>query len=549
MGDFAGLRAFATSFERQGSGDSVPGDELFPQYQIVPQRLCERQFLTLHNPDITDDEMRAFTVANKIEDALGRHDNPTARKMAFTAMRLDPRCVDAYIGVLLYMNELTDPDTIITGYRELLYAIRDFYADGWEDRELDFYKMSFRRPYIRALCNLAGASRRDDDLIEITTFAYEELLRLNFGDNTGARTPLVSCYLKLIGRRKRLPRTVPVRTIAQLRGMVRPLNQGGIFADDACEPMKRWAKIVIAWETGRNWKDLARREYETAEPIFRVVFGEVDPQSLPHDDSLPGYRMCDPMDDARYYGVFIAEGLADWPDFLIALHDLFRKPDAKFSRKVRADAPDPRPHRTKLAQKELRARAQKSLQEGRQALTADRFQEAMVAFMAAKYAWGLINFESGRWYLGAEFAIASNLATCAAALGHWGFVRMNARLTLLMKPDHLRTYEKMPRIKEAHFCPQMTSRVGDLLAEVHSDEVKNADDWRRVAQVGIALLSLKAIIAARTGELTEELVEEMIAIGIEDMYTPVNVAADVYPVLPWLTVTDLEGDAADDAVD
>jgi hypothetical protein len=65
----------------------------------------------------------------------------------------------------------------------------------------------------------------------------------------------------------------------------------------------------------------------------------------------------------------------------------------------------------------------------------------------------------------------------------------------------------------------------------------------RLAQVGIGLLNLRTIIAARKGRLTDEFLEERIRMGIEDMYTPVNVGADMYPVLPWLTEADLETSA------
>jgi hypothetical protein len=109
-----------------------------------------------------------------------------------------------------------------------------------------------------------------------------------------------------------------------------------------------------------------------------------------------------------------------------------------------------------------------------------------------------------------------------------------------MKPDHVRTYERMPRIVEAHFCPQLLPRVKGLLDEVHADEEKSAEDWERMSRMGIALLSLSVMIAARTRKITEAYLDEMCQLGIEDMYTPVNVPAAAHPLLPWLTAADLE---------
>jgi hypothetical protein len=126
-------------------------------------------------------------------------------------------------------------------------------------------------------------------------------------------------------------------------------------------------------------------------------------------------------------------------------------------------------------------------------------------------------------------------------MGYWGLARMDARFTLVMKPDHLRTYEKMPRIMKAHFCPQLVPRIERLLQEVHRlNQGSDEEEWQRVAGLGIALLSLTTIIQARIGEVTEEFLEEMVRVGINDMYCPINVPGDVHPLLPWVTEQELD---------
>jgi hypothetical protein len=90
--------------------------------------------------------------------------------------------------------------------------------------------------------------------------------------------------------------------------------------------------------------------------------------------------------------------------------------------------------------------ADDELRMGREALAANNAGDAMKHFMPG------LNFHSRRWYVDAEFAIASNRATAAADLGHCGLARIDSRYTLAMKPDHVWTYERIPKILEAHCC-------------------------------------------------------------------------------------------------
>jgi hypothetical protein len=67
---------------------------------------------------------------------------------------------------------------------------------------------------------------------------------------------------------------------------------------------------------------------------------------------------------------------------------------------------------------------------GRTALTEDRLEDALHQFSDAKDSMSHVNFLAGRWYIDAEFAIASNRATSAAALKHWAIARIDSRFTL-----------------------------------------------------------------------------------------------------------------------
>ena len=63
----------------------------------------------------------------------------------------------------------------------------------------------------------------------------------------------------------------------------------------------------------------------------------------------------------------------------------------------------------------------------------------------------------------------------------------------------------------------------------------------KIAAVALAsLMSVSAIAYSRLGKLTEAKRQHLIEVGIEDMYTSINVPLDILPQLPWLTEKDIE---------
>jgi hypothetical protein len=146
---------------------------------------------------------------------------------------------------------------------------------------------------------------------------------------------------------------------------------------------------------------------------------------------------------------------------------------------------------------------------------------------------------SQRWYdMSAPFAISSNRATVLDQQENWTPLRIDTRFTLLAAPDHVRSYQRLSRIAEAYNV-DMSAYLLPLSREVASKK-KSMAQWRKLANRAIALMSLAAIIHARRGSLTPEKLEELEHVGIEDMYTPVNVGANIMPMLPWLTLADIE---------
>lgn len=507
---------------------------------------CESSLTSSNPPHVKDSPLRDLRDLDRlaeITDSLERGDATTARKLSFCLLKDDGMHFDGYMAILLYLQNVVDADTSICAYCELMAAMRLFLPAAFEQNIGHFYAAAATRPYIRALVEMASAARTAGRLGLATTI-YEELIRLNHDDSTGARSPLVACYLQLIGRRKRVPSTQPFRTLAHLRALLAAEFDGQkLFRPrDDLEPMKRWAEIFIAWESrcevGDEWKTLAKAEYQISPLFIRALLDGCDLTPV----GVAGIQVeCNPGDSAdmaRVYGPWIRDAISDWPDFFIELHNFFRPRDDKFNGKVHRLAPDPTRYAQEKAVNALRALAGRSLQAGRDDIAGDRFSETLIHCGKARQAWSLINFETGKWHVGAEFAIASNRAYGAARLGHWALARIDSRFTLAMRPNHRRTYERIDRIIKAHFCPQLESRINDLLGKVSAVQDEASAEWNSLAQSGIALLSLSTIVAARTGRLTDEFISERMQLGIEDMYQPVSLADELHPVLPWLQESD-----------
>jgi hypothetical protein len=552
MDRILGIITWATGYRLFGSPPAeareLPpdGDDLFPEYEMMdPLAYPERDALRFGNPAATNDQIQAFVIAQKVESALAQGDLETPRRMAFTAVKLDAACFDGYQMMLFYMKDLIEKDTVICGYREILHAMHGFYQEHFRAAEGHFFNEPSTRPFIRALASIAACAQNADRL-DITTYAYEELVRLNHDDETSARELLVACYLKLIGRRKRIPETQPIRTWAHLQALLDArLGTKPLFGKDANEPMRRWARIFMAFDRNQDWRSMVRAENARSKAFMKIVLDE--------DSDLPFnlFNRGGFDEEVRHSALCVRDAIVDWPEFLIAVHDLVRKRSRPFTDEAMEGAPDPRTFQDARMLPTRRAGVAAALQQERAELTAGHMDRALYHGQDARNEMYYINFASGRWYVGAEFAIASNRATAAACLGHWGLVRMDSRFTLAMKPDHVRTYERMPRIIEAHFCPELLPRVERLLVEVHGLKSGTAEEWGRLAGQGIALLSLSTIILARMGRLTDEVLAQRVSVGIEDMYCPINVPPDVHPLLPWLTEDDLDpapwGDDEEDA--
>jgi tetratricopeptide (TPR) repeat protein len=155
-------------------------------------------------------------------EAMANQDWDRAHRNAMAALKLDPNCVDA----LTVMSQLGSENaselidnlrrTVERGEKALG---RKFFREnaGW------FWGLIETRPYMRARAQLAGLLHEAGQVDEAIAH-WEEMLRLNPGDNQGLRYSLLGGYLEL----------------GNLRGAERIFSE---YPDEA-SAMFAWARVL-----------------------------------------------------------------------------------------------------------------------------------------------------------------------------------------------------------------------------------------------------------------------------------------------------------------
>jgi hypothetical protein len=467
--------------------------------------------------------VQAFWCASQSQVAHEKGDLHSAHQYAFAALFCESKCLKCSIATLFYMRGFVDPDTITCGYRELIFAIRQPYQKYFAGVQSSTLNCNHIRPYIGDLAAMASAARKADRL-DLATLTYEELIRLDHSDMAQARSILIVCYLKLIGRANQVPSNKPFRTLQHLQQLLEArFDDQPLFMGDNQEPMKRWAKIFIAWRSKKAWSQLVSAEWKKSNVFVQVVTGQQNVDSLRHDNAQP-FASDNPIDQACRFAPLIREAISDWPDLQIALCKIVSRWDAGLAQSVGNEAvvPGPGQHGGKTVIKS-------ALEAGEELLKNGEWFEALHKFTEAR---GPVT--KPEWYEDANYAIISKRVLCARMLGHWELARIDSRFALTMKPDDLSTYQRIEKIVTCLYCASLVDRVANLLKEVQADGKRSADEWLRFARLGIALLSMSTIMTARKGELTDEFLNEMIEIGIQDMFSPIAVDLAGSSVLPWL---------------
>lgn len=115
--------------------------------------------------------------------------------LARKALRISPDCADAY-NLLAEATAKTYEDALELYHQGVAAGARELGEARFKEDVGYFWGLIETRPYMRALCGVAGALwnlGRHDEAIE----QWREMLRLNPNDNQGIRDHLLPAFLKL----------------------------------------------------------------------------------------------------------------------------------------------------------------------------------------------------------------------------------------------------------------------------------------------------------------------------------------------------------------
>jgi hypothetical protein len=446
------------------------------------------------------------------------------------AISFDPLCFDAQrlVAHACLGGAKIDGDSVMCADRELLFCFREFgildALQAFPGQASDHFELA---PYARLLNDIARTAIFYERF-DVATFALEELIRCDRTDVSNAQA-LLLCYFGMIGQSKTGHGSELPRTEAHLKALLRaklPHSEWPLFDRNNPEAGERWIRIVRRFESGLEYFSLVRNEAAETPWIIDFLLGHVD---LADEGDHVVFELAD----------FLKFAMRQYPAFLTDLHDHVERPNLDFEYRMYDHA-----HRHfDSGARSVKAKcvhvALGLLEEGRQKMIARELSKARDLLSNAKHQTRDAMRPSQRWYMSASFAVSSNRATVLDQQENWTALRIDTRFTLLAAPDHLRSYQRLSRIAEA-YNTDLSVYLRPLNREVASPKKKSMAQWRKLANRAIALMSLAAIIHARRGSLTPEKLEELEHVGIEDLYSPLTVGADIMPTLPWLTPADLE---------
>jgi hypothetical protein len=139
-----------------------------------------------------------------------------------------------------------------------------------------------------------------------------------------------------------------------------------------------------------------------------------------------------------------------------------------------------------------------------------------------------------------DFAIPSNRATIAARSGEWHVTRFDTRLTLAMKPNDARSYERLIEVAKEYRVPQIVEICRDLAAQAADLPSAPIGPWRPLARRAIAVLSVTGIALAKAGGLTPAWIKRLEAVGVDDAFASINVPESVHPLASWIRADEME---------
>ena len=264
-----------------------------------------------------------------------------------------------------------------------------------------------------------------------------------------------------------------------------------MFDEDKREPMKRWARIFLIYmQAGESaeWERLVRREFRASEDL---VLSILDPAGVEKNPIPKVFFDTDERDfeDVIDDDVVDIEGDRVY-EMLPPIED-FTTID--YLKRAMKEWPD----MASAIKKALKLESQD--EQGSERQSSDSFNG--------------INDDKAR---GQE---------CYRKI----------QITLLMKPDHIRTYERLPRIALGMCSPRLAEFARSWLTRMKEAPADDTD-WEAKAQNCIAMMRLMVIWSARlTDQWTDEL-EEALYDGVGEFFTPIYWHRNKLP--PYLSSDD-----------
>jgi hypothetical protein len=179
------------------------------------------------------------------------------------------------------------------------------------------------------------------------------------------------------------------------------------------------------------------------------------------------------------------------------------------------------------------------LEKARQTLGSGGYNETVVYLTVATRSFYDAMRPELRWYVNGWFQVMSNRALAAERRGDWNLCRHDTRLTIFMKNDHMKSYERLPVIAAAFKAAMLKGELEKFVMQLKANPPKNSGEWRAAARSAVAMVSITAIMESLADRWTVELQTELEKVGIDDMFTPVTVGDDILEYLPWTHPSDL----------
>ena len=427
-----------------GANDRMAADETFPLYKM-PYTFERR----LMKGDATEGQLKAFTYANQAATALKLRNVQDAAKMINAALKEDNKCVDAYRASALMLLKLKD-----CRLSEMMSRAALSIAENDDQKE-------------RCLLVLAKCARANADF-KTEIDALSEAYRMG---NRMAGQKLLVAYSASIGRGRNGEEGQ--ETPESLEALIKQMR-----APEAANDLKL-AKCVLGFV-----KD--KKVYLPAE--LRYV------ESCLGDTR--GERGHSGPDMALSYFPEIVSTLRPGMKFGLAAHDfskkniLLRTHETIFGKRLEYRESDAA-YEAGDAKKQEEI-ANKFLETARAVLGKAKFLEAINNLLCAIETFTRAGKEI-------PFPVYSNLATAAAQAQFWPLARIASVLTLSVKKDHAKTYEKLPKI-----AAEMGAKEAEEKLKALADDVKKGGDFNEFSKRAISLLSIKSFTKNEDGDAIAE---------------------------------------------